>query len=646
MSDHLEINLRILSQRQPELARLLNEPSPGRVRLSPSFRGAPTAHYLRDPRNPIPIHSRYDPQLEARKSVAGIDLNGVDYFVLLGYGLGYNLEALLERIDAKTAHVFVVESDLEILRAAFSARDLSASLTLPHLWFAWPPAGNKLAEQWQQFFDPVDAHKSVFITHAPSLTLNPELYESAAEAIKSKTLQIFTDINTLVATSTVFLENFVTNFSRACAAPGINAFTGKFQGVPAILVSAGPSLDRNIADLKGYEEAALIVATDTTIRPLRAAGVEPHFIMSGDPGHANYLHLEGAHAPKSLLVAEACAYPETLAMFDGRSILCTFENSSLGPLSDLLSAKGSLRAWGSVATMCVDFALLLGCNPILFIGQDLAFTEGRTYCSGLHWEKQRFQHVNNPDQWHDCWAAISASDQRVQARDIFGRPVESTARLLSYWNWISAEIEAHPGARFVNATEGGVLRENVEIMSLRHALHRFCPRRLDLRGTIRQLYEAAANGVSAVPYDTLGKITAEAHELQTVVEQAFEACLKIDPACSDRNLLKRLEKWKESVRALTMLAPLIDNFNQMGNVAFIRGYNALKLQPTVKLHEVRDLYLDYFSSVDAASKPILQSLTRLTQVAAVVTSRQRNSQCPQQEVPSRERRPFTAPMTT
>ena len=45
---------------------------------------------------------------------------GADCFIFVGFGLGYNLDALLARVSRETAHIFVVESEPEILRAAIS----------------------------------------------------------------------------------------------------------------------------------------------------------------------------------------------------------------------------------------------------------------------------------------------------------------------------------------------------------------------------------------------------------------------------------------------------------------------------------------------------------------------------------------------
>jgi hypothetical protein len=611
-------NLALLSRRQPELARLLRADPAGRVRLAQCRKGATTAFYQRASGDSVPLHSRYDPLLEAQKSLQDVDLTGADYFIFMGFGLGYNLDALLARVSRETAHIFVVESDLEILRAAMAARDLSAFLSLPYIHFAWPPGGNELGEQWRQFFDPVTASKSVYIINAASLVLNPELFKSATEIIQSKTLQIFMDINTLVGMSTSFLHNFVANFPRACKAPGVDAFAAKFSGVPAILVSAGPSLDRNVHELRAHQDNALIIAADAALKPLNAAGIEPHFVVCGDPGYETFLHLKDSNAPTLHLVAEGTVYPESLAAFENRTILCTFENTSLPGFSDLLSSKGSLRTWGSVATMCLDFALRLGCNPILFMGQDLAFSDGRTYCSGLHWEPQWFQGVCGPEEWKMRWSDLRESSKLVPMRDLFGRLVESTDKLVSYWNWISAEIEKHPSVRFVNATEGGILKDHVDIMSLREALHRFCRQRCNLAGEIRRLYDDAATNLAPVDARLLVTMGEESGRLQLILEQAFHECRDGQPLQPAAQLSERLEGLKKSVLSLPRLAPLLEKFNQLGNVSFLRRRSVLASQSRVTACEIRDLYHDYFRSIAKASGPITQALTQLKSCALQV----------------------------
>jgi hypothetical protein len=165
-------NLDLLSRSQPELARLLSTLPGNRVEVFSSASGIPTARWLHGSRA-VPLHSRYDPLKEARGSLLKQDLAGADYFVLLGFGLGYLLEALIEKSPNPANRYFIIESDLEILRAALAARDLQSLLSLPHLHLAWPPSGMELAEQWRRFFDPAAAQKTVFVSHAPSFSLAP-----------------------------------------------------------------------------------------------------------------------------------------------------------------------------------------------------------------------------------------------------------------------------------------------------------------------------------------------------------------------------------------------------------------------------------------------------------------------------------------
>lgn len=611
MEDFLEKNLRLLSPRQPQLAQLLRDAPAGPIELLESAKGPVTARFMRAGAAAIPLHSRYDPMQEARQALRKIDLGGTDYFVLLGFGLGYTLDALLELVSRDGAHCFVIESDLGILKAAFQARDLGAAFSLPHLHFAWPPSGAELARQWSAFFDPVYAQGNVFIPHPPSLTVNPELFKAAAQTIQSQIFQTFTDINTLVNKAQVFLDNFVQNFSRAAASPGVRAFEQKFAGMPAIIVSAGPSLDRNLHELRGCEERVLILSTDTAIKPLCAMNVSPHFVLTGDPGYENYLHLKGSAGGSSLLVAEATAYPLSFQEFAGKTITCSYQNSSLGALSLLLGEKGTIRAWGSVATMALDFALILGCSPVIFIGQDLAYSDGRTYCSGLHWEANRFADVSSPEEWEKRWLALRTGTITVTMMDVFGRPVETTDKLASYWAWFNREIESHPNVHFVNATEGGILREGLDVMSLREALYRYCPESLSISRKVQSIFNQALESASGPDTSTLAILQRESELIRQILTKGQDLCGSPYPYALG-HLVRQLEDLKDSIYTHTHLAPLLDNFNQMGNVAFLREQKRFKQDPAGSGAEIRNIYRRHFDSVLAALMRIDSAVAALT----------------------------------
>jgi hypothetical protein len=608
---YFKANLSLLAARQPVLAAQLLEAQSKRVKITSSSCGLLTALYERDSSS-LALHSRYDPLREARNSLTSFNCTGADYFIFLGFGLGYLLDALLEMHADPSHHYFIIESDLEIIKAALEARDLSAILSLPHIHFAWPPSGPPLGEQWQSFFDPIQAQKSVFLHHLPSIALNAGLFKAAAETINSQTFRIFTDINTLVAMSQNFLDNFVQNLLKAARAPGIAHFAGLFSGLPAAIVSAGPSLDKNIHELRGHENQILILSTDTALKPLLAAGIDPHFVLTGDPTALNYRHLQKAPTQEAFLVAEATSYPAVFEEFEKKVIACTFENSSLRSLSDLLGNKGTLRAWGSVATMAMDFALSLGCNPIVFIGQDLAHTDGRIYCSGVCFDEEWFAGVTDPAGWHDQMKKLRSGRTTIAMEDIWERPIETTDKLAAYWNWINKTICDHPEIRFINATEGGLLRENVEILSLKETLYRYCDSPIDLRARIRCTYEAAQQNNLLYGGVNLSTLKGEMAAIRDILNLGSRIC-ETNKDLTSEALMKRLEDTKQSIYYNPHLAPLLDCFNQMGNYTFLRKQNAISRKPMNAdlKDEIKSTYLEYFTSVRKASARIVKALRQI-----------------------------------
>jgi hypothetical protein len=612
---YLEANLELLDKRQPHLAAALRSTPQNRVETFTSPSGLPSATYHLPDARELSLHSKYDPMREARQAIRKADLAGADYFVLLGFGLGYNLDALVEHSTNPDDSFFVVEGDLQVLRAAFDARDLQRVLSLPRLHFAWPLSAAEISEQWEKLFDPVRAQKSVIIQHFPSLALNPEILKSAGDAIQSKTCQIFTDINTLISRSEVFLSNFVKNLRWALPSPGVALFANSFEGVPAVIVSAGPSLDRNIHELRGWDNRVLILATDTSLKPLLRIGVQPHFVLSGDPTYENYLHLAGAVSPETILVADSTAHPAALEDYAGRTLTCTFENSSLRSLNTLLGPKGDLRAWGSVATMALDFAVQLRCNPVIFIGQDLAHSDGRTYCSGLHFETTWFSEAHDPESWRQTWVSLRKGKKTVLMEDIFGFQVESTDKLIAYWNWINKELHSRPDVTFVNATEGGILRDNVEILSLRETLHRYCFRNLDLRTRVRNRFLEAQSKTVCPPKGMLQTLIRECGALDNLVNRAVHQCDRLRHEAAEE-VVAILEQFKERIYAARHAAPILDCFNQLGNITFLRRRAALARCAGAPGYavEAETMYRSYFDSVRQALAGIQSALTQIQSV--------------------------------
>jgi hypothetical protein len=99
--------------------------------------------------------------------------------------------------------------------------------------------------------------------------------------------------------------------------------------------------------------------------------------------------------------------------------------------------------------------------------------------------------------------------------------------------------------------------------------------------------------------------------LQDILRFGFELC-RGNNASSAEDLLKRLESTKQSIYLNPHLAPLLDSFNQMGNVDFLRKWRTLSQQPNPNLlPDIKKVFAEYFASVKSALTKITKALSRI-----------------------------------
>jgi hypothetical protein len=121
----------------------------------------------------------------------------------------------------------------------------------------------------------------------------------------------------------------------------------------ALVVAAGPSLDRNVHDLAPALDRTLVIACDTAARPLLTLGVEPDLIVAADSGRANAAYLSLLPPSRSWLVGEGSLHPSAFVHFDQR--LFTFAVADHHPWPWLCTAGldcttlGTCRADATVA---------------------------------------------------------------------------------------------------------------------------------------------------------------------------------------------------------------------------------------------------------------------------------------------------------
>ncbi len=161
----------------------------------------------------------------------------------------------------------------------------------------------------------------------------------------------------------------------------VNLFN-KFEGIPVVIVSAGPSLNKNIHLIKKLKGKAVILCVGTAYRALKRHAIKPDFIVSFDGGIANYRQFEKLEFGDIPLIYDPVIYPDIIKEYDGPMVTANISNSFLVWLEKQLDFEaGDLLVGPSVANVTYDLARKIGGNPIIFTAQDLAVYRWFFSCS-------------------------------------------------------------------------------------------------------------------------------------------------------------------------------------------------------------------------------------------------------------------------
>ncbi len=256
-----------------------------------------------------------------------------------------------------------------------------------------------------------------------------------------------------------YLLNTLRNLPAIAAEGDAGVLAGAFAGVPVIVVAAGPSLDVVLPEIAAARDRALILAVDTAARPLLGAGIPPDLIVALDPSEVNATHLADLPpCPDTLLVAEGSVDPVALAGFDGRTLIFRVADHHPWPwLRHLGLDRQLLRAWGSVLTTAFDLALVTGADPIIFVGADLAFTDGRPYARGTTFEEEWRRALAWGQSLTASWAERVAAWPETLDQSVTGGRVRTAPHLQAFRDWVATEAARSVGRRIVNATGAGIL---------------------------------------------------------------------------------------------------------------------------------------------------------------------------------------------
>lgn len=253
--------------------------------------------------------------------------------------------------------------------------------------------------------------------------------------------------------------------------PHYSGETATLRGLTAFIVCAGPSLDKNAAELKNIGRLGIIVCVDAAFRHLTGLGIVPDYCMAIDSDSRCLTFIEGLDTSRTTLACMTSGSPEVISAWKGPRYFVSgigggtdaaekafamsrkvvlLENLKAGHELDITKdvkvefpgVLATVNCGGNVSTAAWSFAyeILRACK-VVFVGADFSWTDAGFYAGG------HYDHLSKERK----------TVERIMSHpDSNGGEVHTNLSFSSFKNYHENRAVQYFNTH-VNASEGGIL---------------------------------------------------------------------------------------------------------------------------------------------------------------------------------------------
>ncbi|EOH0322621.1 6-hydroxymethylpterin diphosphokinase MptE-like protein, partial [Campylobacter coli] len=375
------------------------------------------------------------------------------------YGIGNAL--LIKNLSKHCKHLFVFESEIELFILALSTIDLSEELKVYKV-VLFDCVAKDLEIQIAMIFDQqsileylslyemfISSHYYLKYYETSILSLNELCIKSASVAIRNADITCFLPL----LTHGQFLQNIPSMLESIPFQRILSQRKNKFEN--AIVVSAGPSLTKQLPLLKAYQDKAVIFCADGALSMLEKEGIVPDYVTNLDFTDLAMKFFQNKENLKQSIIALECAtHPNVVHSLKAENCMIVLRNKALYQRFNL-NDFGYIDTGTHVSHFSYTLALALGFKNIIMIGQDLAFDEkGNSHSKGFDFG-EKFSGEENIDKLKvpayagkgEVLTHITWNDYRIKLEYLFACNDQK--------------------AKFYNATEGGARINFTEELSFK-----------------------------------------------------------------------------------------------------------------------------------------------------------------------------------
>ena len=413
--------------------------------------------------------SCYDAEMAAEHWVNQFEnVNYRTIFIIVGVGNGIYIRKLAEKYPEN--YIIVCEPDMELFVAYLETQNMKRDFSGKIFLAAGENADALYIELMYQVIN-YDNKKEIKYEILPNYqNVNEQLVLLYRKKYRDCVSRVIIKRNTIVVDEQTRAENQLRNmfyFYKKFSIGQLYDATEKIthQNRAAIVVAAGPSLDKNITELKKAQNKAFIIVVDTALKTVIKAGVKPDLAIMIDPEKDPSLFENEVIKNIPLCVSIYGNY-RIISKHKGEVFFPTGESNLTEALMKKYN-KGiyTVPTGGSVANNAFSIVGFMGFGTIILIGQDLAYPNGQIHTA----------------EAYDDEKGIEASNSKYfEVEDIYGGKVYTESNMDSYRKWYEEQININPQIRVIDATEGGAKINGTEIMTLKEAISLTCENQDDI----------------------------------------------------------------------------------------------------------------------------------------------------------------------
>ncbi len=539
------------------------------------------------------LNSKYNPSAEAQKYMQD-EIRLPDEAVLVMFGLS-NGSFAREFLLKNNKHTFciVVEPDPEIFIQVMKNIDMTDILSDSRLQLIIYGINDDMLEvRMYELIKAYNKSTNQHITLPKYGQLYIEKLKAMIDILNEQYDKRQVENNTVIGNGAKGCRNTIYNmrFFKGCRS--MDDFIGKFpEDMPAVCVSAGPSLAKNVHLLKNVKNKAFIMCTDRAFHFLTSMGIKPDMIIGVD--YEKPIELFNKDELENIpFLADKDFNTKVLEHLKPKDLIFLANTDSMWERLFLKagSTLKSIDGGGSVATIAIGCLAKWGFKKIILIGQDLALTGKKEY-------------AENTDE-----VSETEIEKCKYLEGIDGYMVPVRYDLLVYLRWIEEFALKNKSIEIIDATEGGAKKKNTSVMSFQSAIDKYCIKDYDIKGIVDSVPRLFEGDMYKIVTLELAQMRENIKALKRDLEKVIEYCVEAGKMLIESNYdVKRLREIND------FMGSVEDSFVDSEEAGFINKFTA-----QAEADMADDFYIEADNEIDEAIRLYNKSATYYEKIVNVI----------------------------